>query len=92
VLSPASLSISQLTKQQILVTNPVTGIVTTNTVPTIALSWLTNATGFVLESATNLNPPVVWSAATNAVSTNGADVSVTIIPSGLMSFYRLLFR
>jgi hypothetical protein len=35
---------------------------------------------------------VVWTAATNTVFTNGADLSVTIVPNGLMAFYRLLFH
>jgi titin len=92
VMSPPSFSISQLGVQVTMVTNPVTGTVTTNSVPIFTASWPTNATGFVLQSATNLAPPVVWTAATNTVFTNGADLSVTIVPNGLMAFYRLLFH
>jgi len=93
VVSPPSFSISQSGPQTILVTNPVTHVVTTNNVPpTITALWPTNPAGFVLLCATNLSLPVVWSHATNAVSTNGAVSSITVIPSGFMSFYRLLFQ
>jgi titin len=92
VQSPPSINILQSAPQTILVTNPVTHVVTTNRVPTITVSWPTNPPGFVLLCATNLNPPVDWSPATNTVSTNGADSIVTMLPEGLMSFYRLLFR
>jgi titin len=72
---------------------PSISIVTTKSVPpAITASWPTNPPGFVLLCATNLTPPVAWSVATNTISTNGADWTVTITPSGLMSFYRLLFQ
>jgi hypothetical protein len=93
VVSAPSLSIVQSGSQTILITNSVTHVVTTNTVPlNLTLTWPTNAAGFVLQSATNLTPPTVWSAVTNTVSTNGAVFSVTIVPGGLISFYRLLFQ
>jgi hypothetical protein len=92
VASPPSISISQTNFRTIRVTNAMTGQVTTNIVPTIKAFWPTTPPGFVLLSATNLTPPVAWAAATNTISTNGAAVSVTLVPSGLMSFYRLLFQ
>jgi titin len=93
VVAPPSLSISQSGAQTILVTNPVTHVVTTNTAPPmITASWPTNPAGFVLLCATNLTSPVAWSAATNTVSTNGANWSISVVPSGWMSFYRLLFQ
>jgi uncharacterized repeat protein (TIGR03803 family) len=55
----------------------------------VILTWPTNATGFTLQSTTNLVPPVVWSAvspAPVAVNTNNA---VTNIISGKQMFYRL---
>jgi len=77
----------------ILATNAVTHVVTTNIMPaTITASWPANPPGFVLQCATNLTPPVLWSAATNTVSTNGAALSITLVPSGWMSFYRLLIQ
>lgn len=93
LVAPPSCSIILSGGQTILVTNPVTHVVTTNNVPlTITASWPTNPPGFVLQWATNLTPPAVWSAATNTVSTNGTGWSITSVPSGLMSFYRLLFQ
>jgi uncharacterized repeat protein (TIGR03803 family) len=55
----------------------------------VILTWPTNATGFTLESATNLVPPAIW--ITNApppvvVGTNNA---VTNGISGTRKFYRL---
>jgi hypothetical protein len=35
---------------------------------------------------------VSWSAATNAISTNGLDSSTGFVPNGLISFYRLVFH
>jgi len=92
VAAPPSISISQTNTQAVLFTNQSTGVVTTNHVPTIKALWQTTPAGFVLLYTTNLSPPVAWSAATNTVSTNGSAASVTIVPSGLMSFYRLLFQ
>jgi titin len=92
VASP-SCSIILLGAQTILVTNPVTHAVTTNHVPpTMTASWPTNPPGFVLQWATNLTPPTLWSAATNRISTNGTAWSITSVPSGLMSFYRLILQ
>jgi titin len=93
VAASPSLSISLSGAQTILVTNPVTHVVTTNSLPaTVTASWPANPPGFVLQCATNLTPPAAWSAATNTVSTNGTVLSTTAIPIGLASFYRLLFQ
>jgi hypothetical protein len=93
VAAPPPFSLILSGAQTILVTNPVTHVVTTNNLPpAITASWPTNPPGFVLTCATNLTPPVLWSAATNTVSTNGTAFSITSVPSGLMSFYRLLFQ
>ena len=87
-----SLSLSQSNFQTVLWTNPATGMVTTNIVPTIRAFWPTNPPGFVLLCATNLRQPVAWSPATNTISTNAGAASVTIVPTGWMFFYRLLFQ
>jgi titin len=93
VVSPPSFSLSQTGPQTILVTNPVTHVVTTNNVPpAITALWPTNPAGFVLLCATNLSLPVGWSNATNAISTNGAAASITVVPGGFISFYRLQFQ
>jgi titin len=93
VVSPPLFSISQTGPKTFLITNSVTHIVTTNHVPPkITASWPTTPAGYVLLCATNLSLPVAWSAATNAVSTNGTSFSITSIPGGLISFYRLLFQ
>jgi hypothetical protein len=93
VAGPTPFSIIQSAGKSILLTNSVTHKVTTNSVPaTITASWPTDPSGFVLLAATNLTPTVVWSAATNAVSTNGAATSISLVPNGVITFYRLLFQ
>jgi hypothetical protein len=92
VAAPASFGITLPATQTVLVTNPVTHVVTTNIVPpAITATWPTNPGSFVLQYVTNLSPPLAWLSATNTITTNGAASSFTVGPSGLMSFYRLLF-
>jgi len=56
----------------------------------VVLSWAASATGFTLQSATNLKPPVAW----NTVSPEPVIVStsnvVTNAISGAWNFYRLI--
>jgi hypothetical protein len=53
------------------------------------ISWPSDAVGFVLEKATNLTPPVVWSPTSDSViATNGQNV-VTITNGDSAAFYRL---
>ena len=55
----------------------------------VILTWPTNATGFTLQSSTNLVSPVVWSAVSPApVVVNGQN-AVTNSISGTQKFYRL---
>ena len=55
----------------------------------VILTWPTNATGFTLQSTTNLVSPVVWSAVSPApVVVNGQN-AVTNSISGTQQFYRL---
>src|ERR1039457_3596479 len=55
----------------------------------VILTWPTNATGFTLQSTTNLVSPVVWSAVSPApVLVNGQN-AVTNSISGTQQFYRL---
>ncbi len=81
VLSPPSLSISQ----------PGGGHGVTEP---IFIAWPTNPAGFILQQTTNLDHPVIWSSTTNAVTVNGTNNSVTIIPTNppTMKVYRLLFQ
>jgi len=53
------------------------------------LSWVSAATGFQLQSTTNLNPSAFWNAVTtNVASTNGWNI-VEITASNTAMFYRL---
>jgi uncharacterized repeat protein (TIGR03803 family) len=49
----------------------------------VVLSWPTNVTGFTLQTATNLAPPVVWSAL-------GGQYSVTNAITSKQRFFRLI--
>lgn len=51
--------------------------------PNLILSWPTNATGFVLQFATNLTAPVIWSPA-------GSQNPATNLVAGSQQFYRLI--
>jgi hypothetical protein len=55
----------------------------------IILSWPTNATGFALESTTNLANPVTWTPASTA-SIVGSQYVETNSASGKWKFYRLI--
>jgi hypothetical protein len=54
----------------------------------VVLSWLTNFTGFTLESNTNLNTNT-WSIVSPAPALNGTNNVVTNAVSGSARFYRL---
>ena len=56
----------------------------------VIVTWPTNATGFTLQSTTNLNSPVVWITNSPApVVVNGQN-TVTNLISGGQKFYRLI--
>jgi hypothetical protein len=56
---------------------------------TLVVSWPLTASSYSLACATNLSPPVTWTAVTNApVTTNGSS-TVIIVPGGTEQFYRL---
>jgi probable HAF family extracellular repeat protein len=56
----------------------------------VTLAWPTNfASGFTLESTTNLASPVVWTALTNAPNVVNGQSTVTIPVSGTQMYFRL---
>jgi len=55
----------------------------------VVLSWPDSATGFRLQSALNLNPPVNWIDSTNVPVIAGTQFKVTNTISGSNQFYRL---
>lgn len=56
----------------------------------LTLSWPVAATGYILESATNLTPPIVWSPATNPPPTIvGDQYTFTVNGSTGIKFFRL---
>ncbi len=56
---------------------------------TLMLGWPAWAGDWSLYITTNLNPPIIWSRATNATSTNGAEINATVIPGLGDGFFRL---
>lgn len=53
------------------------------------ISWPSSATGYQLQSAPGLVPPVVWSSVTQTPSTNGNTISVLVPISSGQQFFRL---
>jgi uncharacterized repeat protein (TIGR03803 family) len=56
----------------------------------VILTWPTNATGFTLQSATNLNPPAVWNTVSPAPAIVNGQNTVTNPIAVTQQFYRLL--
>jgi hypothetical protein len=56
---------------------------------TISLSWPTPSAPFILESASGLSPPVVWTPLTNAIANQNGSNQTTITPVGDALYFRL---
>jgi hypothetical protein len=55
----------------------------------ITLSWPLAATGYQLQSATNLLAPVAWAIVTNSPATNGGQLVLSLPVSGTQRYFRL---
>jgi len=56
----------------------------------VAVQWPAYGTNFVLESTTSLSQPTVWTTVTNAATTSGAFLRVTVDRSeATVRFFRL---
>ena len=53
------------------------------------ISWPAAALGYVLEKTASLTPPVVWSAASNTVTSNNGQYIVTVTNAAATEFFRL---
>ncbi len=56
---------------------------------TLALTWPGNAADAALQSATNLHPPIAWSAVTNAPALTNGVLRLTLPLTNGMEFFRL---
>ena len=56
----------------------------------IALSWQQAGAGFVLESASSLNPPTAWTMLTNSGTITNDVANVTLSVGGMAGYYRLM--
>ncbi len=57
----------------------------------LGLMWPTSTVPFVLQSATNLTPPINWIPATNVINTLGGSNTVAIPPTGGNVYFRLSY-
>ncbi len=57
--------------------------------PSVVVSWSSSATGFTLQTCTNLSAPVTWTPATNAVTLVNRRFTITDDASIAVRFYRL---
>ena len=58
----------------------------------LTLSWPVSFSGFILESAASLSPPVQWQAVTNSVTNLGAVLSVMVPLDNAARFFRLKYQ
>jgi hypothetical protein len=59
---------------------------------TINLAWPTPDAAFIMESTTNLTPPVVWTPITNTVVNQNSTNQTTITPAGNNLFFHLKLK
>jgi trimeric autotransporter adhesin len=58
--------------------------------PNIVISWTTNATAYVLNKTASLARPVTWTPATNSITVNGTNNTVTVNASSGVQFFELI--
>jgi hypothetical protein len=58
--------------------------------PSLTLSWLTNASGFVLNQTSSLTPPVIWTPVTSGITVSGTNYTITINTGSGAQFYALI--
>jgi hypothetical protein len=58
--------------------------------PTIVISWTTNATDYVLKQTASLTPPVTWSPVTNSITVKGINNTVVINASSGIQYFVLI--
>ncbi len=56
----------------------------------LTVLWPDSATGYRVESALNLAPPLTWSNVAGSFQTNGGSISIVLPITGGQKFYRLV--
>ncbi len=56
----------------------------------LELCWPDTALGFLVETASSLSSPVIWSNESGSLQTNGGTISIALPISGSRKFYRLV--
>jgi hypothetical protein len=54
------------------------------------LSWPISAGDFILQTATSLTPPIVWSNVVATVTTNGGTLNISLPTTNAQRFFRLM--
>ncbi len=60
--------------------------------PKLTLTWPSAMTNYVLETSPQLSPAATWATVTNAPTTNGDQLSITLVPSPGTRFFMLVPR
>ena len=68
---------------------PIPSLKATLTNNALVLSWPLTATTFSLSSATNLTPPVAWTAVATPTTNLNGQITATLVPTAQARFYRL---
>ena len=74
---------------ELITSLPLTQLTITLAGTNVTISWPASASGYQLQSAPSLDPPVAWSAVTQTPSNNGTTISVVVPVSGGRQFFRL---
>lgn len=74
---------------QLIVTIPLPQLTLSRSSTNLVISWPVSATGYQLYSTHGLTPPVAWASVSQAVVTNGSQVTVTLPVSRTNTFFRL---
>jgi hypothetical protein len=80
---------SEFSANLVVLLQPILSLTYSIAPASVTLAWTNAATGFVLQEATNLINPILWSAVTNTPANIGGQFVVTLTPGIGNRFYRL---
>jgi hypothetical protein len=81
---------SEFSATVLVLPQPALQMTRSNVPPSVTLVWTNAATGFVLQEATNLSQPVIWTTITNTPVIVAGNFTVTLPAASGSRFYRLL--
>lgn len=80
---------SEFSQNVLVTTQPSLSFMQVSASQQFTLAWLSNASAFGLQQATNLTPPVVWTPVTNAPFFTNGTFAVVVVSTNDSRFYRL---